>query len=319
VSSSFSVMTPLISCLLPVYDGETTIISAIQSIQGQTFSDWELIIIDDGSQDKSYELCEGEALKDSRIRVYKNDQNIGLAKTMNRLVSLAAGEYIAVQEQDDRSVPERLEKEVALLESKPDVGIVSGIAAWVDSNDQVINLFPGLLTRMEQFPQEKDSLIKWLYVEQSKIVNAACMFRRELVEGDNLPFDPEAKMSIDWQFFLNLAHQTKAWGIPEVLVRMLRDTDHAHLTSNKQLQFSEARRCIRKIYREYKDNKRSPINRTLYLKSMSHELVLEGRYYGGFSGLGLLLKAILNNPLNKKAWSSIAQMTARGFQQIFRR
>jgi len=317
VSSSFSVMTPLISCLLPVYNGETTIISAIQSIQDQTFTDWELIIVDDGSHDESYQLCARESQKDSRIRVYKNDKNIGLAKTMNRLVSLATGKYVAVQEQDDRSVPERLEKEVALLESKPDVGIVSGIAAWVDNDDQVINLFPGLLTRNEQFPQDRDSMIKLLYVEQSKIVNAACMFRRELVKGDTSPFDPEAKMSIDWQFFLNLAHRTKVWGIPEVLVRMLRDNEYEHLTSNKQLQFSEARRCIRKIYREYKDDKQSPINWTLYRKSMSHELVLEGRFYGGFSGLRLLLIAILYNPINKKAWSSSAQIIARGFRQIF--
>jgi glycosyltransferase involved in cell wall biosynthesis len=181
-SNQMSNDIPLVTVMMPMFNGQNTVISAIESIQKQTLTTWQLLILDDGSSDDSYILCKEKANKDHRISVFRNKQNLGLAKCMNRLVSLAEGTYLAVQEQDDRSVPDRLEKEVHILETKPDVGIVSGIAAWVDQHDQLLAYFPGILARGEQYPQGLQEMVRYLYVEQCKVVNAACMIRRSVLD-----------------------------------------------------------------------------------------------------------------------------------------
>ncbi len=298
-------MNTTLSILMPVFNGEGTVIQAIQSIKNQTWQDWELIIVDDGSSDKSYSRCEEIAKSDHRIKLFRNAQNKGLAKTMNRLFSLAIGEYIAIQEQDDQSTPERLEKEVALLQSMPDVGIVSGIAAWVDREGRLIGHFPGLLVRGEQYPQDRGSMVKYLYTDQCKVVNAACMIRRSIMDQIPGPFDPEAKMSIDWQFFIRAAHITKIWGIPEVLVNMLRDQTHSNFTKRKDIQFPEARRCIQRIYEDFADDPASPVCKTLYRQAMVTEMLLESRHYLNIKGFSLFLKSFFMNPLNPKVRQQI--------------
>jgi len=108
---------PRVSVVLPVYNGARWLERAIDSIVAQTLEDWELLIVDDGSTDDSLRLCQASAAKDIRIRVFRNLTNQGLARTMNRLVSLSSGRYIAVQEQDDVSHRERLAREVEVLDS----------------------------------------------------------------------------------------------------------------------------------------------------------------------------------------------------------
>ena len=130
---------PLVSVVLPVYNGEAFVLDAVRSIQEQTFQDWELIIVDDGSRDRSLEICQNCASQDPRLRIYANPANLGLAKTMNKLVRLARGKYIAIQEQDDMSLPERLQLEVELLDSRPEVGLASGVAAWINDKGEIFN------------------------------------------------------------------------------------------------------------------------------------------------------------------------------------
>lgn len=303
---------------MPVFNGAAVVTAAIQSIQNQAFQDWELVIVDDGSQDNSNQICEVEMRQDPRIRLYKNETNLGLAKTMNRLVSLARGEFIAVQEQDDRSLPGRLEKEARVLASKPGVGIVSGIAAWVDREGKLLAYFPGLLQRGLQYPQDKQAMVRFLYEEQCKVVNAACMIRREVLEQVNGPFDEEARMSIDWQFFIRAAHLTQFWGLEEVLVEMLRDPMHTHLTSLKDIQFAEARRCIEIIYQDYKDDPTSPVNRKLKKKAMLTELILEARHSKHIKGLALFFRAFLLDPRNPKLKEQVNWYRQKAQQKLQR-
>lgn len=307
---------PLVTVMMPVFNGQNTVISAIESIQKQTLPTWQMLILDDGSNDHSHRLCNEKAKQDHRISVFRHEQNLGLARSMNRLVSLAEGAYLAVQEQDDRSTPDRLEKEVLLLESKPEVGVVSGIATWVDQQNHLLAHFPGLLARGEQYPQDLQEMVRFLFVEQCKVVNAACMIRRSVTDQIQGPFDPEARMSIDWQFFLHAAHFTKFWGIPEVLIFMRRDQGHHHLTRNKELQFSEARRCIRLMYEKYRSDSASPINRDLFRKAMTTEMVLESKYYGRLRGLGLLGKAFAYGPITPQVYSLAAWYGKRLLQKI---
>jgi glycosyltransferase involved in cell wall biosynthesis len=306
----------VVTVLLPVFNGEMTVAETISSIQSQTYPDWELMVLDDGSTDRSLEVCRACARKDRRIAVFANGTNQGLAKAMNRLISLARGSYIAVQEQDDVSLPERLECEVDVLESRAEVGLVSGIAAWVDDDNRVFAYFPGLLHRGEQYPQAQAAMVEYLYTEQCKVVNAACMFRRSIAGEIPGPFDEDARMSIDWQFFLHIAHRHRVFGIPRVLIRMRRGARHGSLTKRKELQFREARRCITRIYRCYRGIKSSPINYGLYRKAMATQLTLEGRFYGGAKGALRLVEALAFDPASRSAWNSALALSIRGLRRV---
>ncbi len=310
--------SPEVSVVLPVFNGERFVSDAIQSIRQQTLEDWELLILDDGSTDSSLSVCRALAALDPRVKVFSNPANLGLARTMNALVSLVNGRYVAVQEQDDVSLPHRLSAEVSVLESMPEVGIVSGIAAWIDDKGRVFNHFPGILTHGGQYPQDRRRMVEYLYVEQCKVVNAGAMFRRSVLDEFAPPFDEGARMSIDWQFFIHVAHRHRILGLPDVVVKMHRGSAHESLTGNKELQFREARRCIGVILRRYARQRESPISPILFRRAMATQLVLEGRYYGGIDGALRLGQAVLYDPTNRLAWRSLMRSVRRAASKAWR-
>lgn len=127
-----SMMTgPLISVLMPSYNAEKYIEAAIQSVVNQTVTDWELIIIDDQSQDASCEIIERFCAEDSRIRLYKNERNMGAAKSRNRGLDLCRGQYVALLDSDDVWYPEKLAKQLELVK-KVDADIVYCSYAIID-------------------------------------------------------------------------------------------------------------------------------------------------------------------------------------------
>ena len=100
---------PEISVIVPVYQGETLLPECVESVRRQTFADWELLLVDDGSTDDSRKLCERYAAEDSRIRALVQPRNLGVSAARNRGLTEARGEYIAFLDVDDRYVPETLE------------------------------------------------------------------------------------------------------------------------------------------------------------------------------------------------------------------
>ena len=296
--------TPLISVALPVYNCEMFVGDAIRSILAQTFTDLELLILDDGSTDRSWDICQTFAKEDSRIRHFRNFKNLGLAKTMNRLIGSAKGKYVAVQEQDDISVPERFFWQTEILESNPKVGAVSGVAEWIDDCGNSFRLFPGMLVQEKQYPSNPEAMVKLLLLDGNKFVNAASMWRRSYLSQWTGPFDETAKMAVDWQFCIDFAHFYQFRGISKTLVKMRRGQNHVSQMKNKHLLFSECRRCLTLVYRKYRKKSFSPINFNLYRKAMAAQHVLEGRYYGGPKGCHKLLKALCYDPCNNSAWKS---------------
>ena len=106
-----------ISVIMAVYNGEVSIAEAIESILNQTYKDFEFIIIDDGSKDNSYDIIKKYAIKDNRIRLLHNLTNMGLTKTLNRAIKLSKSDFIARQDHDDISLPERLEIQLNFLDN----------------------------------------------------------------------------------------------------------------------------------------------------------------------------------------------------------
>lgn len=129
--------TPEISVLMPAYNAEKHIEEAVKSILNQTFKDFELIIIDDNSTDNTWQIIQ-KFKSDKRVKLFRNEKNIKLSKTLNKAITLAKGRYLARMDADDISYPERLELQFNFMEKHPAVGIVGGTMDIISEDCQFI-------------------------------------------------------------------------------------------------------------------------------------------------------------------------------------
>lgn len=120
-----SLMKPEISVIMSVYNGETYLEEAIESVRSQTFKNWELVVINDCSTDSTAEILAGFASKDERIKVHTNEVNLKLPASLNKAISLSEGKYIARMDADDICLPERFEKQYKFMEENQDIALSS--------------------------------------------------------------------------------------------------------------------------------------------------------------------------------------------------
>ena len=120
---------PKVSVLMPAYNSEAFVAEAIESILNQTYTDFEFIIINDGSTDKTAEIIDEYAKNDSRIKFINNHKNQGLIAVLNQGLDLCTGEYVARMDSDDISMPQRFEKQVQYMDEHQEVGI---LGTWID-------------------------------------------------------------------------------------------------------------------------------------------------------------------------------------------
>lgn len=125
-----------VSVVMSVFNGERFIDKAIKSILNQTFKNFEFIIINDGSTDKSEDYVLNYS--DPRIIYVKNERNIGLAASLNKGIKLVKGKYVARMDDDDVSSPDRLQKQFELLESRADIGVIGSIAKYITEDDEYL-------------------------------------------------------------------------------------------------------------------------------------------------------------------------------------
>lgn len=123
---------PKISVIMPNYNAEKFLTEAIESVLKQTFTDFEFIIIDDCSTDKSWEIIQNFAKKDKRIIAIRNEKNLKICKTLNKWLEIARWEYIARMDSDDISLPERFAKQLKFLEENKEIGIVGSDIVIID-------------------------------------------------------------------------------------------------------------------------------------------------------------------------------------------
>ena len=197
--------SPKVTVLMAVYNGEKYLVEAVNSILNQTFKDFEFIIINDGSVDDTISLL--ELYVDSRILVV-SQENAGLTKSLNKGLALARGEYIARMDADDISLPERLEKQVALLDSELDVGVCGTLVKTIDNNDDSI----------WNYPAEPDK-IRCRMIFESVIAHPSVMIRRSFFEKYNLHYDEKLNQSQDYALWVRCAELFDLKNISEVLLR----------------------------------------------------------------------------------------------------
>ena len=139
---------PLVSVIMPAYNAEKYIGEAIASVRAQTYENWELLVLDDGSADRTAEIAQACAQRDARIRVLRNPQNMGAAGTRNRGFDLAQGEWIALLDSDDRWRAQKLEKQLALAVHSGSRLLYTSYALFADTErENVIGCSTVLLHR----------------------------------------------------------------------------------------------------------------------------------------------------------------------------
>jgi len=210
---------PKISVVMPTYNRALYIVEAIKSVQNQTLRDSELIVVDDGSTDDTEKIVRGIAATDPRISFYKNERNLGIAKTRNRGVGLAKADYVAMLDSDDVWVsPDKLAKQLSFFEHNDRLGIVGTNASFMDESGKPI----GKRTR---FPSD-DGDIRRTELYRNMLMQSSLVIRKSAIEKAG-GYDPKftvcddhdlwLKIGIDWQFMIlpsaNLTYRIHKGGI----------------------------------------------------------------------------------------------------------
>lgn len=180
-------MVPLVSILMPVYKTAPYLREAMDSMLSQTFTDFELIVLDDCSPDNAEEIL--DSYTDSRIVRYKGEKNAGLSNVLNVGIGMARGRYIARMDSDDLSMPERLQIQVDYLEAHPDIDLVSVGMQLFGAKDEV--------WLREQDPEK----VKIIALFHSPILHASSMWRRDSFEKHGLRFRQEMVPAEDYDLW----------------------------------------------------------------------------------------------------------------------
>lgn len=217
--------TPKISLIMSVYNGEDYLSEAIESVVNQTFTDWELIVINDCSTDGTAEILNGFAAKDGRIKVYPNEVNLRLPSSLNRALEFAQGEYIARMDADDICLPDRLEKQYAFMQAHPDVALSS---CWF------MTLKNGAVASGGCGGRTDSESIKALLLVTNPILHPGIIARAEAIKA--LKYDPSFTCTEDmelWTRFVLAGHKVEIQ--PEYLMLYrLHDKQITKTTLEKQ-------------------------------------------------------------------------------------
>jgi len=196
---------PKVSVLMPAYNAEKYIAEAIDSILNQTFSDFEFIIINDGSTDNTADIVKKYAARDNRIKFINNKKNQGVSTIRNILLDKASGEYLIYQDSDDVSISNRIETQVAFMDMHPNISIsCAGILSHPDL--QIITC------------QSQPKILDF-YVA-NHVSNPSVIMRRADIVNAGLHYNTQYSTAEDYAFWVDaLKHNLKIYNIPDVLVK----------------------------------------------------------------------------------------------------
>ncbi len=197
---------PAVSVVLPAFNTEKYVGEAVESILSQTFTDFELIVIDDGSGDRTAEILRGYARADARLRILSNGNNRGIPKTRNIGIKAARGRYIAWQDADDISLPERLQKQFDYMEKHSEVALLGTAKNTISDTGELLK--ENVVSLLK--PKFEDLL------QMNRFVNGSTMIRKsalEVVGG----YDETFYSAEDYELWLRIAKRFPVANLPEVL------------------------------------------------------------------------------------------------------
>ena len=186
--------SPKVSVLMPAYNVEKYIGEAIDSVLNQTFTDFEFIIVNDGSTDNTAKIIKQYAKKDKRIRFIDNHSNLGISRTRNNLLSLSNTEYIAYLDSDDRMKPNRLAIQYRYMESHPDVGVL-GTAYQCFGVMNKVCIMPKKVCLLD--------LLKGCFIG-----NPTVMMRKSILVKNGISYNEQFQTSEDYELWTRLIRFT---------------------------------------------------------------------------------------------------------------
>ena len=133
--------SPLVSVIIPCYNAENYVEEAVRSIMTQTYKNLEIIVTDDCSTDNTLKVLRNLAVEDSRIKIIENKENLKIVKSLNNMINIAQGKYIARMDADDISFPERIEKQLAFMDANPEYGLCGTNALCIDEKGKKTKIF----------------------------------------------------------------------------------------------------------------------------------------------------------------------------------
>jgi len=201
-------MSPRVTVLLPVHNGERHLGLAVESILMQTFTDFELLIIDDGSTDKSLEILRG--FRDPRLIIVRSESKQGLVAALNKGVFRARGQYIARMDADDISLPERLSRQVEILDNNPEIGVCGCWWRTIDEGGKVLS--------EQRLPTGSDECKSWFFLFGEQPLGHPCSMYRTRLVSDMGGYEREFRHAEDFRLWSKLARNSVAMAnVPEFL------------------------------------------------------------------------------------------------------
>lgn len=232
-------MPPRVSVVMSVYNGETYLGEAIQSILDQTFTDFEFIIIDDGSQDKSPAILRDYARRDERIRLLENPHNLGLSASLNKGIRASRGEYIARMDADDISLPSRIEEQVIFMDTNPEIGICG---TWIE-------MFGDQHRQIEQFPLDHAQIhLRLLF--GNALAHPTVMMRLAALRQFSLTYNEHIRFAQDYELWSRAIAHLRFANIGQVLLfyRIHPSTTGARFHNQQKVIHLEVYRNLLRLF-----------------------------------------------------------------------
>ncbi|WP_432472022.1 glycosyltransferase family 2 protein [Amphritea sp. HPY] len=244
---------PLVSVLLPAYNAEKFICRAIDSILLQIYEEFELIIVNDGSSDKTLELMTG--YEDARIKIVDLEDNVGIIEALNIAISKANGKYIARMDDDDISMPQRFLEQVEFLESNPDyVACGSSIVNFNEKGDQ----------SAMAYPTEHGEIMSALKFFERNICHPSVMIRSGTIKKNNIRYRREYRYAEDYVLWNELSAYGKLHNLRSYLLLYNRHEDQiSSRYYSKQIEISKE--IVKDNIGDFFDKKELRYRSTVYL------------------------------------------------------
>jgi len=225
---------PLISVCIPVYNREKFVRGAILSVLNQTYKNFEIIVIDDGSTDSSFKII--QKFQDPRISIFENGENKGIVYSRNRCLKESSGEFIAMLDSDDTWMPDKLEKQIRFLKSNPDYGICGTWAKRRMPNGNIS------IWAMPKSDEELRARMLW----RCPVIQSSMVIRAIILKKYGILYDPDFENCEDYELIRRLLKHTKIHCLDECLV-----TYNVHENQITSLEKDVQEEIVNKIIDNY--------------------------------------------------------------------
>lgn len=226
---------PAISVLMTVFNAQEYLAASIESIQQQTFKNWEFIIVDDASTDSSLGIAESYAEKDSRIKIIRNAVNKGQTPCLNQGLAEARGALIARQDADDLSSSKRFEKQWQRFQEEPALALLGTCGVMINQNNKIVGILDMPLTH---------ELIAWSAAIRNPFLHTAVMFRADVVR-DLGCYDEHYQIAQDYELWTRIMRSHRVANLPARLIAY-RHLEFSLSKLGKEKAFQEAHRVAQR-------------------------------------------------------------------------